>query len=172
MNEQDTLVLYAKELKMPTIKENLNVYIEDATRERWSYSKFLCKLLEEEVLRRSENRKVQRIRKADFPQLKYLEELVVSELPEDGQAILPIVSTLDFIKEGRSIVMYGNPGTGKTHIAIGLGMKACLAGYTVFFTSIPRLLTSIREAKAERHYAHWKTSLNTMISLSVMSLVT
>lgn len=150
MNEQDTLVLYAKELKMPTIKENLNVYIEDATRERWSYSKFLCKLLEEEVLRRSENRKVQRIRKADFPQLKYLEELVVSELPEDGQAILPIVSTLDFIKEGRSIVMYGNPGTGKTHIAIGLGMKACLAGYTVFFTSIPRLLTSIREAKAEK----------------------
>lgn len=52
--------------------------------------------------------------------------------------------------QGRSIVMYGNPGTGKTHIAIGLGVKACLEGYSVFFTSVPRLLTLIREAKTEK----------------------
>ena len=64
--------------------------------------------------------------------------------------VLPEVETLGFIKEGRSIVMYGNPGTGKTHIAIGLGIKACLEGYTVFFTSIPRLLTMIREAKTAK----------------------
>ena len=64
--------------------------------------------------------------------------------------ILPEVDTLDFIREGRSIVMYGNPGTGKTHVAIGLGIKACLEGYSVFFTSVPRLLTLIREAKTEK----------------------
>ena len=65
----------------------------------------------------------------------------------DGEKmLLPEVETLDFIKEGRSIVMYGNPGTGKTHIAIGLGVKACLEGYSVFFTSVPHLLTLIREA--------------------------
>ena len=46
--------------------------------------------------------------------------------------------------------MYGNPGTGKTHIAIGLGVKACLEGHSVFFTSVPRLLTLIREAKTEK----------------------
>jgi hypothetical protein len=72
-----------------------------------------------------------------FPQLKYLEELEVNELPKEGQIILPTVETLDFIKEGRSIIMYGNPGTGKTHIAIGLGIKACLQGYSVYFTSVP-----------------------------------
>lgn len=85
-----------------------------------------------------------------FPQLKYLEELEVNELPKEGQIILPTVETLDFIKEGRSIIMYGNPGTGKTHIVIGLGIKACLQGYSVYFTSVPKLLTTIREAKTDR----------------------
>lgn len=43
--------------------------------------------------------------------------------------------------------MYGNPGTGKTHTAIGLGIKACMDGFTVYFTTVPHLLTQIREAK-------------------------
>ena len=77
-------------------------------------------------------------------------ELERNELPVEGQAMLPILETLEFIREGRSAVMYGNPGTGKTHIAIALGMKACWEGYSVFFTSIPRLLTQIREAKTDR----------------------
>lgn len=82
--------------------------------------------------------------------MKYLEELKREELPLEGQMILPEVETLDFIKKGRSIVMYGNPGTGKTHTAIGHGIKACLEGYSVFFGSVPHLLTMIREAKTEK----------------------
>lgn len=46
--------------------------------------------------------------------------------------------------------MYGNPGTGKTHTAIGLGIKACMEGFSVYFTSIPHLLTQIREAKTNK----------------------
>ena len=82
--------------------------------------------------------------------MKYLEELQREELPLEGQMLLPEVETLEFIKEGRSIVMYGNPGTGKTHIAIALGIKACIEGDSVIFTSVPRLLTHIREAKTEK----------------------
>ena len=82
--------------------------------------------------------------------MKYIEELERNKLPIEGQAMLPLLETLDFINEGRSAVMYGNPGTGKTHMAIALGVKACLEGYSVFFTSIPRLLTQIREAKTDR----------------------
>lgn len=93
---------------------------------------------------------VKRIRMAGFPQMKYLEELERDELPAEGRALLPEIETLDFVKQGRSIVMYGNPGTGKTHIAIGLGIRACMEGYSVFFTSVPRLLTLIREAKNEK----------------------
>ena len=148
--EKDIIALYAKELKLATIRENVSLFVEDATREQWGYLLFLRRVLEEEVARRREKSKVTRIRKADFPQMKYLEELQREELPLDGQMLLPEVETLDFIKEGRSIVMYGNPGTGKTHIAIGLGIKACREGHTVFFTSVPHLLTLIREAKTKK----------------------
>ena len=54
------------------------------------------------------------------------------------------------IREGRNIVLYGNPGTGKTHIATALGIKACQQDFTVLFTSVPVLLTQIREAKSAK----------------------
>ncbi len=56
----------------------------------------------------------------------------------------------NFIQEARNIVLAGNPGTGKTHLAIALGIKACLQDFTVFFTTIHALLTKIREARSER----------------------
>ena len=150
MNEKDIVSAYAKELKLASVRENAALFAEDAMREQWGYLSFLRRLLEEEVTQRREKSKITRIHRADFPQMKYLEELQREELPLEGQMLLPEVETLEFIKEGRSIVMYGNPGTGKTHIAIAMGIKACLEGYSVFFTSVPRLLTHIREAKTEK----------------------
>ena len=142
MNEIEIMNACARELKLASFKENAELYAQDAVREQWGYIGYLRRLLEEEVTRRRDKSKITRIHKAGFPQMKYLEELERNELP--------VLETLDFIKEGRSAVMYGNPGTGKTHTAIGIGIKACLEGFSVFFTSIPRLLTQIREAKTDR----------------------
>ena len=150
MNEMDVIDMYAKELKLAAVRENVPLFAEDAVREQWGHLTFLRRLLEEEVARRRERSKISRIHRADFPEMKYLEELQREELPMEGRMILPEVETLDFIRDGRSMVMYGNPGTGKTHIAIGLGIKACLEGYSVYFTSVPRPLTTIREAKTEK----------------------
>ncbi len=63
---------------------------------------------------------------------------------------LPVLETLDFIAAGQNIILGGSPGTGKTHIAIGLGIKACQAGHTVLFTTVSRLLTQIRESHSSR----------------------
>ena len=68
----------------------------------------------------------------------------------DAQRTLPELEGLGFVKEGRNVVLYGNPGTGKTHISIALGIKACQEGYSVCFTSVPRLLTQIRECRSDR----------------------
>lgn len=146
-DDNELILKYIKELKLPTIKDGLDDMVSDAVAERWDYRRFLRTLLQREVEQRFENRKYQRIRNASFPQLKYLHELEREELPADGRSLLPEFENLGFIREGRNIVMYGNPGTGKTHIAIGLGIKACMEGYTVYFTTVPHLLTKIKEAK-------------------------
>lgn len=90
-----------------------------------------------------------RIKRTFFPQKKYLNEIEREELPKDAQVVLPEQETLDFIRNGQNIVMYGNPGTGETHLAIALGMKACQEGFTVLFTSVPHLLTQLRECWAK-----------------------
>ena len=71
-------------------------------------------------------------------------------MPADGKARLSELETLEFIIQGRNIVLAGNPGTGKTHLAIGLGIKACMEGYKVLFTTIPRLITQIKESRSEK----------------------
>ena len=150
MKEIEAIDMYTKELRLSAVRENATLFTEDAIKEQWGHLTFLKRLLEVEVDRRRERSKTTRIHRACFPQMKYLEELQREELPLEGRTILPELETLDFIRQGRSIVMYGNPGTGKTHIAIGLGIKACLEGYSVFFTSVPHLLTLISEAKTEK----------------------
>lgn len=83
--------------------------------------------------------------------LHYAEpELRRNELPEGMKNILPELETLDFIRQHRNIVLYGNPGTGKTHIATALGIKACMEGMSVMFTSVPHLITQIKECRSSR----------------------
>jgi len=96
------------------------------------------------------NREKVRLRGAGFPQLKYLQDLLRAELPEDGRNKLPELETLDFIKDGRNIILGGSPGTGKSHMAIGLGIKACMEGHSVMFTQVSKLLTQIRESHSSR----------------------
>lgn len=149
-NDTELIVKYLKELKLPTVKDSLDDIAADAAAGGWDYHLFLQALLQREIEQRIENRKYVRIRKANFSQMKYLQELVREDLPADGRNLLPELETLNFIREGRNIVMYGNPGTGKTHIAIGLGIKACMEGFSVYFTTVPHLLTQIREAKTNK----------------------
>ena len=74
----------------------------------------------------------------------------MEELPDNAKTKLPELENLDFIKHGRNIILAGNPGTGKTHIAIGLGIKACLNDYKVHYTTVPRLITQMKESRSER----------------------
>ena len=152
MNAGDKEQLYslASELKLGAVKEHIDGLLEESGRQGWGNIRFVCELLDKEVERRSEGRKLQRIKAAHFAGLKYLEELDRDELPEEAARMLPALETLDFIREGRNLVMYGNPGTGKTHLATALGIKACMGGMTVMFTSVPKLLVEMREAKQQK----------------------
>lgn len=148
---EDKIIEYTLELKLPGIRKSFKEKYEEASNDvEVSHLDFLLKLLECEYDQRVIKRKQRRIRTANFPYKKYLEELELSYLPSDGRQKIKQLKTLEFIREGRNIILAGNPGTGKTHIAIGLGIKACLEGYTVFFTTAPSLITELRESRSEK----------------------
>jgi DNA replication protein DnaC len=149
-SEEQQMEFYTRQLRMPAFRKNYSEFATQAAAQNWTHEQYLLQLFELEFEERKERRKQQRLRRAGFPAKKYLQDLVKEELPIDAQKRLPIIQRLDFIKQPRNIVLTGNPGTGKTHLAIALGIKACLEDYTVFFTTVHALVTKIREAKSEK----------------------
>lgn len=152
MNKQidELIVKYTKHLRLPAIRRDYKEFSRHAATENMQYEPFLLELMEREYELRSENSRKALIRAAGFPSKMYLRELEKQYLPEDAQKRLPLLERLDFIASGQNIILAGNPGTGKTHIAVGLGLKACSQGYKVLFTTVHRLLTQIRESHSER----------------------
>lgn len=149
-NTKDKIIAYTKELRLPAIRKNYQTHAKQSIKSKTGYEEYLLTLLEDEFESRIRNRKFSRIRQADFPYKKYLQDLQRKELPEYAQGKIDSLETLEFIKTGQNVILAGNPGTGKTHLAIGLGVKACMEDFKVFFTTIPRLLTQIRECRSEK----------------------
>ena len=147
---KDSIIESSRSLKLGGIKGCLDILLSDAVNEKWSYDRFLSEALAKECKHREELKIKGLIKKANFNPMKYLEDLDRTELPKDMAIALPELETLDFIKTGQNVIMYGNPGTGKSHCAIGLGVKACLAGYSVLFASVPRMLVEIKESESKR----------------------
>ena len=148
INEQ--IIKYSKELRLPTFRRDFKQQAIEAAKEQLDYETFLLHLMENEYEMRLENRKKSQIRQAGFPSKMYLYDIKREFLPTDANNKLPLLERLDFIESGQNIILAGNPGTGKTHIAVGLGLKACMQGYKVLFTSVHKLLTQIRESNSQR----------------------
>jgi len=147
---KEQITKYSKELRLPMFRREVEQIAIAAAKERADYEIFLLRLMEKEYETRIENRKKSQIRQAGFPSRMYLHDLDHAHLPVDAVQKLPLLERLDFIKSGQNIVLAGNPGTGKTHIATGLGLKACMQGYKVLFTTVHRLLTQLRESHSQR----------------------
>jgi DNA replication protein DnaC len=140
----------AIELKLPAIRSKFEEDAKDACINDISYEEFLYKLLEKEYILKNENSKQNRIRIAKFPYKKYIEDLVVEDLPTDAKKKLKTLSSLEFINTGQNVILAGNPGTGKTHMAVGLGIKACLSGYKVLFITVSSLITQLKESRSQK----------------------
>ncbi len=140
-----------REVRLPGVRKYLTEEINQANLKNLPYEEFLYSLLLKEYDLRQESGKKNRIRLAGFPYRKYLEDLSVSDLPADAQKRLKALKSLDFIQEGQNVILAGSPGTGKTHLAIGLGIKACLAGYQVLFVTVPLLINQLKESHSDRN---------------------
>lgn len=148
MKQQEKLVKLCKDLRLPSIRKMIQ---DSSTFEKPEQAyEILDRVFSQEKADRLVRAKQNRIRAANFPQKKLLDELEERALPEMAQQKLPELKTLSFIEEGQNVILTGPPGTGKTHLAIGLGMEACLAGYRVFFATVPSFINQLKEHRSER----------------------
>ena len=122
-------------LKAPTLRECVPRLAERARAESWSHEEFLVACLQREVSARESHGGEGRIRAARLPARKSLEEFDFDHARGLKRDTIAHLGTLDFVTSRDNVVFLGPPGTGKTHLAIGLAMRACQAGHRVAFAT-------------------------------------
>jgi len=134
-----------RRLRLPGIYQSYQMIAEDFTHPE----EFLVRILTAEVQSREASRKERALQQAGFPAYKRFEEIKPDMLPSDGREYFERIHSLDFIRENRNVILIGNSGTGKTHLAIAAGIAACESGYSVLFRSAAGLINDLKEAKNE-----------------------
>jgi DNA replication protein DnaC len=141
---------YLKRLKLPTVARNYERMAKEAHSNKVTLQEYLCCLAELEIQTRDENRKKERLAQAKFPSHKTLDQFKFDEVPNlDKQAVLQLFKG-DYMDTGENVVLIGNHGTGKTHLAIALGIDACNAGKKVRFYTVGELVHQLLEARDAR----------------------
>jgi DNA replication protein DnaC len=133
-------------LKAPTLRESVERLAERARAENWSHQEFLIACLQREVSARESHGGEGRIRAARFPARKSLEEFDYDHARGLKRETIAHLGTLDFITAKENVVFLGPPGTGKTHLAIGLAIRACHAGHRVAFATAADWVATLAEA--------------------------
>jgi DNA replication protein DnaC len=136
-------------LKLFTLQTRLESLLQEASAQEVSYADFLDRLLAEELAAKSEKYVAMRTVMARFPYRKTLESFDFSFQPSLDRKKLQELATCRFIEHGDNVVFLGPPGTGKTHLAIALGLKAVQQGYRTVFTAALPLIAALTRAYAE-----------------------
>ena len=134
-------------LKAPRMLQRLEQTAERARSEQWPYEQFLETLLEAEVFARDASGARMRIRHAAFPALKTLDDFDWSAQPAAEKPLVLHLAQLAWIEERANVCFFGPPGTGKTHLAIALGLKACQHGYRVAFATAQEWVSRLEAAQ-------------------------
>ena len=133
-------------LKAPTLRVSVPRLAERARAESWSHEEFLVACLQREVSARESHGGEGRIRAARFPARKSLEEFDFDHARGLKRDAIAHLGTLDFVTAKENVVFLGPPGTGKTHLAIGLAIRACQAGHRVLFATASEWVARLAEA--------------------------
>jgi len=146
-NAGERLPYLLSALKTPRIAERLAQTAERARDEQWPYEQFLETLCEAEVFAREASGARQRNRSAGFPAHKTLEDFDFTAQPSAERPLVMHLAQLAWIEEHANVCLIGPPGTGKSHLAIALGIKACQHGYRVAFATAQQWVSRLEEAQ-------------------------
>ena len=143
-------------LKLSYLRESYEDLIEESSNLNLSNEDFLKLFLERKVERRKNNGIARRIRNAKFINKKFLEDFDKTKYSLELNKKFAYLETLKFIDNKENIIMIGTPGCGKTHYATALGIKACMKGKNVLFTSVPNLVIELQEAMSKNQITNYK----------------
>jgi DNA replication protein DnaC len=147
-------------LRLHSAKENLDRHLREASEREFSTLEFLDHLLADELAARQEISMRVRTKLAHFPTMKTLDSFDFDAQPSLDRRVINELQTLAFVDRAETIGLLGPPGVGKTHVAIGLGMKALQAGHRVYFITAQDLLDQIRVAQLDGIPGHKQRHLS------------
>ena len=147
MKPHALLESHLKSLRLPTFIENYQTFAQDATQQNLSFERYLLALAEQEVVQRDLNRQRLRIKQARFPVIKSLSDFDFAAIPQLNKQRILDLARGEYLHRIEPIILVGNPGLGKTHIATGLALAACHQGLRVRFYNTAALVNDLIEAQ-------------------------
>ncbi|MDP6274541.1 MAG: IS21-like element helper ATPase IstB [Dehalococcoidia bacterium] len=163
MAEHKSTVLLAhhlKQLKLPTMLREYSAVAAVCGRENRSFETFLLRLCERELVERQQRATERRIKAAKYPALKTTESFDFAVQPSINEALIRELRSGEFIDRRENVLLIGNSGTGKTHLATALGLAACQEGRKVRFFGVTSLVTRLLESREDRRLERWLNQLS------------
>jgi DNA replication protein DnaC len=151
MSTNSQLEMHLKNLQLAAFLEQYADLAHDAQHAGWSYEQFLLELVEQEVTRRTLNRQRRLIQQAHFPMRKELADFDFTCLPDLNRSrLLRLADTSAYVTAAEPVIFVGNPGLGKSHLAISLGLAACRQGYKTRFYNTAALVNELTLAQTDQ----------------------
>lgn len=147
---QVLLAHHLKQLRLPTVLREYDKVARECTRDGVDHPRYLLRLLELELIDRERRLVERRIRQARFPTTKSLDSFVFTAIPSLNKMLVLELARCEYILRRENIIALGNSGTGKSHVALGLGLAACQRGFSVMFTTAAGLVHQLMEARDEK----------------------
>jgi DNA replication protein DnaC len=149
MSPTDELIPILKKLRMSGVLQSLEARTRQAVEDDLSHSEFLYNLLHDEVERRESKQLSLRLKRASFEHDKTIEDFDFAFNPNVPKAKVLDLATCAFIGKRENILLVGQTGVGKSHIAQALGHRACMAGHSVVYTAAHHMLAQLRASRAD-----------------------
>lgn len=161
MSRQSTVLLehHLKFLKLPTMKNEYNIVAARCAKDNSDYATYLLRLTEREVVERQHRAMERRIKAAKFPILKTIDSFNFKAQPSIKEALVKQLLVGEFMAKAENVILIGNSGTGKTHLATAIGFAACSAGRKVRFYSVTNLVTQLLEKREQRQLERFQKQL-------------